>query len=275
MGQEQLFAHELFRLGPLVIRDTVVTTWLLMLGLWLACRYLVVARARPDPGLLQTAVEGVVLSVENAIREVLPQQTAMVLPFILTLWTFLVAANLVGLIPGLHSPTRDPSATAALAVLVFLSVHWFGIRSQGLKDYLRHYLSPSPILLPFHVISEITRTLALAVRLFGNMMSLELVALLLVWVGGLLVPIPILMLHVVEALVQAYIFGMLALIYIASAIQTRPPQMDEPNDQGVRAAAGDDSRGRPGPFPHLDPSLPAGEGDVERRRRAVYDSHQE
>jgi len=230
MGQEQIFAHELFRIGPLVIRDTVVTTWMMMLGIWLACWYLA-GRVRSAPGLLQTAAEGIVLSIEDAVRQVLPQQWAMVLPFILTLWSFLVLANLVGLIPGLHSPTRDPSATAALAVLVFLSVHWFGIRSMGLKDYLRHYLSPTPILLPFHVISEITRTLALAVRLFGNMMSLELVALLLVWVGGLLVPIPILMLHVVEALVQAYIFGMLALIYIASAIQTGPAQTGEPNPQ--------------------------------------------
>jgi F-type H+-transporting ATPase subunit a len=230
MGQEQIFAHELFRLGPLVIRDTVVTTWLLMLGIWLACWYLV-GRPRAEAGLLRSAVEGIVLSIEDAVQQVLPQQRAMVLPFILTLWTFLVVANLAGLIPGLHSPTRDPSATAALAVLVFLSVHWFGIRSLGLKDYLRHYLSPTPILLPFHIVSEITRTLALAVRLFGNMMSLELVALLLLLVGGLLVPIPILMLHIVEALVQAYIFGMLALIYIASAIQTGPAQPDEPNPQ--------------------------------------------
>jgi F-type H+-transporting ATPase subunit a len=230
MGQEQLFAHELFRIGPVVIRDTVVSTWLVMSALWLACWYLV-GRPRASHGLLQTAAEGVVLSIEDAVSQVLPQGSAMVLPFILTLWTFLVTANLVGLIPGLHSPTRDPSATAALAVLVFLSVHWFGIRAQGLKAYLRHYLSPTPILLPFHVISEITRTLALAVRLFGNMMSLELVALLLVWVGGLLVPIPILMLHVVEALVQAYIFGMLALIYIASAIQTGPRPAREPTPE--------------------------------------------
>jgi F-type H+-transporting ATPase subunit a len=228
MGQEQIFAHALFRLGPLVIRDTVVTTWLLMLGIWLACWYLV-GRPRAEAGLLRTAAEGIVLGIEEAVRQVLPRQQAMVLPFVLTLWTFLVVANLVGLIPGMHSPTRDPSATAALAVLVFLSVHWFGIRSMGLRDYLRHYLSPTPILLPFHIISEITRTLALAVRLFGNMMSLELVALLLLWVGGLLVPIPILMLHIVEALVQAYIFGMLALIYIASAIQTGPAQTEEPN----------------------------------------------
>lgn len=230
MEHEQLFAHTLFQLGPLVVRDTVVTTWVVLLALWLACAYLA-RRLRSSPGLIQTAAEGLVLSAEDAVRQVLPQYVAMVLPFILTLWTFLVVANLVGLIPGLHSPTRDPSATAALAVLVFLSVHWFGIRAQGLKDYLRHYLSPSPILLPFHVISEITRTLALAVRLFGNMMSLELVALLLVWVGGVLVPIPILMLHIVEALVQAYIFGMLALVYIASAIQTQTPQTGDPTDE--------------------------------------------
>jgi F-type H+-transporting ATPase subunit a len=230
MEHEQFFAHALFQLGPLVIRDTVVTTWVVLLALWLACSYLA-RHLRSSPGLIQTAAEGLVLGAEDAVRQVLPRHVSMVLPFILTLWTFLVVANLVGLIPGLHSPTRDPSATAALAVLVFLSVHWFGIRAQGVRGYLRHYLSPTPILLPFHVISEITRTLALAVRLFGNMMSLELVALLLVWVGGLLVPIPILLLHIVEALVQAYIFGMLALIYIASAIQTQTPRAGEPANE--------------------------------------------
>ncbi len=105
--------------------------------------------------------------------------------------------------------------------MVFLSVHWFGIRSDGIRQYLKHYLSPTPLLLPFHLISEVTRTVALAVRLFGNIMSLELVALLVLLVAGLLVPVPILMLHIVEALVQAYIFGMLALIYVAGAMQSQ------------------------------------------------------
>jgi F-type H+-transporting ATPase subunit a len=120
-----------------------------------------------------------------------------------------------------HAPTGDLSATAALAALVFLSAHWFGIRIQGLRSYLRHYLIPSPILLPFHIISEITRTVALAVRLFGNIMSLEMAALLILLVAGFLAPVPILMLHIVEALVQAYIFGMLALIYVAGGIQSQ------------------------------------------------------
>ncbi len=143
------------------------------------------------------------------------------MPFIATLWLFLIIANLVGLIPGLHSPTRDLSVTSALAVLVFFSVHWFGIKTLGLKNYLHHYLTPSPILLPFHIISEFTRSLALAIRLFGNMMSLEMAAMLILLVAGFLAPIPILMLHIIEALVQAYIFGMLALIYLAGAMQSQ------------------------------------------------------
>jgi F-type H+-transporting ATPase subunit a len=210
----------LFALGPLGVTETVVTTWTIMaiLGLaaWLSTRHL---EQKPRP--LQVAIEGIVSAIENSIRAVAPQHAKQILPFIGTLWVFLVLANLTGLVPGLHSPTRDLSATFALAILVFLSVHWFGIRTQGLRSYLHHYLTPSPILLPFHIISEITRTLALSVRLFGNMMSLEMAALLVLLVAGFLAPIPILMLHIVEALVQAYIFGMLALIYVAGGLQSQ------------------------------------------------------
>jgi F-type H+-transporting ATPase subunit a len=207
-------------LGPLVLSDTVLTTWGIMLVMGLAAWFLS-RRLATRPGMLQSGMEGIVIAFEEAIGEVLPEYRSEVLPFIGTLWLFLVVANLVGLLPGLHSPTRDLSATGALAVLVFLSVHWFGIRTQGLKSYLRHYLSPSPLLLPFHLISEISRTVALAVRLFGNMMSLEMAALLILLVAGFLAPIPILMLHIVEALVQAYIFGMLALIFVAGGIQSQ------------------------------------------------------
>ena len=229
MTQGNLQIEPLLRLGPLDITGTVVTTWVIMgliwLGAWLLSRHL-----RDQPGPLQTAVEGLVALIDDAITEVAPQQGRHILPFIGSLWVFLVIANLSGLIPGLHAPTRDLSATAALAFLVFLSTHWYGIRLQGWKRYLRHYLSPSPILLPFHLISEVTRTVALAVRLFGNIMSLEMAALLILLVAGFLAPVPILMLHIVEALVQAYIFGMLALIYVAGAIQSqqlRQPEQGE------------------------------------------------
>ncbi|MBV1930729.1 MAG: F0F1 ATP synthase subunit A [Porticoccaceae bacterium] len=213
-------ASILFQLGSVELSNTVVTTWVIMaisgLLAWLTSRSLTL-----QPGPVQTIAEGIVSTIETAINEVAPEHTRQLLPFIGTLWLFLVIANLSGLIPGIHSPTRDLSATSALAILVFFSAHWFGIRTQGLKNYLRHYLSPSPIMLPFHIISEITRTIALAVRLFGNMMSLEMTALLVLLVAGFLAPIPILMLHIIEALVQAYIFGMLALIFVAGGIQSQ------------------------------------------------------
>ncbi|MGA6828895.1 F0F1 ATP synthase subunit A [Nitrospira sp. NS4] len=210
----------ILQIGPVHITQSVVVTWGIMLALalfsWLGTRQL---GLQPSP--LQVICEGAVEAIDDAIRAVLPGHSDRVFPFIATLWIFVVLANLIGLIPGLHAPTGDLSVTAALAILVFLSVHWFGIRIEGVKQYLRHYLTPSPLLLPFHLISEITRTLTLAVRLFGNMMSLEMAALLVLLVAGFLAPIPLLMLHIVEALIQAYIFGVLALIYLAGAIQTQ------------------------------------------------------
>jgi F-type H+-transporting ATPase subunit a len=214
-----------WQLGPVAITETVVTTWIIMAVLGVVS-VLLTRRLALRPGAVQTAVEGVVVTLEAAIAAVAPTQARRMLPLVGTLWVFLVVANLSGLIPGVHSPTGDLSATAALALLVFLSVHWFGIRAQGLRAYLRHYLSPSPILLPFHLISEVTRTVALAVRLFGNIMSLEMAALLILLVAGFLVPIPILMLHIIEALVQAYIFGMLTLIYIAGGLEAQQRTID-------------------------------------------------
>jgi F-type H+-transporting ATPase subunit a len=229
MDSANVLIKPVVELGPIVITNTVVTTWVIMAAIALLS-WLISHRLRTEPGPLQTAIEGIVSTMEEAIVEVAPQYARNILPFIGSLWIFLVIANLSGLIPGVHSPTRDLSATAALAILVFLSTHWFGIRILGLKRYLHHYLTPSPILLPFHLISEVTRTVALAVRLFGNMMSLEMAALLILLVAGFLAPVPILMLHIIEALVQAYIFGMLALIYVAGGIQSQQLQQQEQGD---------------------------------------------
>jgi F-type H+-transporting ATPase subunit a len=210
----------LFFVGPFGVSAAVVTTWGIMLVLALVG--ILATRALGEhPGTVQTMLEGVVMAIENSIAALFPSQPRMLLPFVGTLWLFLVVANLAGIVPGLHSPTGDLSLTAALALLVFLSVHWYGVRAAGWRAYLRHYFSPSPLLFPFHVMSELSRTVALAIRLFGNMASLEMAALLVLLVAGFLVPVPILLLHVVEALVQAYIFGMLALVYIASGIQAQ------------------------------------------------------
>jgi F-type H+-transporting ATPase subunit a len=219
----------LFHIGPFVITSIVVTTWGIMLGLGIFC-WLATRRLKLDPGPLQTVLEGVVSAIEETIDNVLPERAQLLLPFIGTLWIYIVTSNLLGLIPGLHSPTGNLSVTSGLALLVFFSVHWFGVRSEGLYRYLKHYLSPSPLLLPFHLLSEVTRTVALAVRLFGNIMSLEMAALIVLLVAGLLVPVPLLMLHIVEAMVQAYIFGMLALIYVVGAMQSQ--QNLEWNEEG-------------------------------------------
>ena len=232
MENPDIMIHPLFHLGPLAITSTVVTTWGIMAILWL-CAWLVSRRLSITPGPLQSAIEGMVVAIESAVSAAAPQHARQIMPLIASLWIFLVIANLCGLIPGVHSPTRDLSATAALAILVFLSTHWYGIRIQGLKPYLKHYLSPSPILLPFHLISEVTRTVALAVRLFGNIMSLEMAALLILLVAGFLASVPILMLHIIEALVQAYIFGMLALIYVAGGIQSQQSRQARQGDNNA------------------------------------------
>jgi F-type H+-transporting ATPase subunit a len=217
------------RIGPVGVTEPVLTTWAIMLLLtglsWLSSRCLSV-----HPAPWQVVLEGLVGAIEDAIRSVLPAHVARIFPFVATLWIFIVVANLTGLVPGLHAPTAELSVTSALAILVFLSVHWFGIRAEGWRNYLRHYLTPMPVLLPFHLMGEITRTVALAVRLFGNMMSLEMAALLVLLVAGFLAPVPLLVLHIVEALIQAYIFGMLALIYLAGSIQTQ--QLRQQPDKG-------------------------------------------
>jgi len=223
MASQTLPAAPVLDLGPIGLTDTVLTTWGIMCVLWAVC-WLSTRRLELEPGPWQVTLEGIVSAIEDAIEAVMPDHGARVLPLVATFWIFIVLANLAGIVPGLQSPTDDLSLTAGLAIVVFLSVHWYGVRIHGLRQYLRHYLEPNPFLLPFHVMSEISRTIALAVRLFGNIFSLEMAALLVLLVAGFLVPVPLLLLHIVEALVQAYIFGMLALIYIAGGIQALEPK---------------------------------------------------
>jgi len=220
-----------FHIGPLPITEAVITTWGIMALLVLAC-WRVTRRLKRSPDGWQNVLEGVVLTMQDAIEEIVPGRSQRLLPFVGSLWIYLVFANLAGLVPGLHSPTGQLAVTSGLAILVFLATHWFGVRESGWLPYLRHYVQPNPILLPFNIISELSRTLALAIRLFGNVMSLEMAALLVLLVAGLLVPVPLLMLHVVEALVQAYIFGVLALVYIAGGLESHTatnPDQDNPS----------------------------------------------
>lgn len=136
-----------------------------------------------------------------------------------SLFLFIAGATVVGELPSVPAPTANLAATSALAVLVFLAVPFAGIRAQGLSGYLKHYFRPNPVLFPLHLISELSRTLALALRLFGNMMSGHLIVALFVALVGLLVPVPLMALDLLIGLLQAYIFTILASVYIGAAIR--------------------------------------------------------
>lgn len=217
----ELIAKTLLKLGFLTITSSIIVAFAIMLVLGITFSILMRSLQKEHPSTLQIVLEGAVTAAKDTIRSMLPEHVELVFPFIMTLWTFILVANLVGVIPGLSSPTSDLSVTSSLAFLVFLSVHWYGIKAEGYKNYFKHYLQPNFIMFPFHILSELSRTLALAVRLFGNVMSLQITAFFILLIAGFLVPIPILALHLIEAVLQAYIFGMLALIYIASGIQVK------------------------------------------------------
>ncbi len=172
-----------------------------------------------SPGYFQVVIEELISFIEKTVTDTIPKNPQEVLPLIGTLWIYIFLCNLIGLIPGMHSPTADLSVTSALACIVFFSVPYYGIRAEGLWAYLKAYFVPFFWFFPFHIISEITRTITLAVRLYGNMSSMEIGIGILLLLAGFLSPVAFMLLHLIEAILQAYIFGILALIYIASGME--------------------------------------------------------
>jgi F-type H+-transporting ATPase subunit a len=208
-----------FQIGPITITRTVIDSLIvsgLVIGLALLARLGLSRRASRWP----VAAELLVEHFEELMRDMFGCDPRLYTPLIVTLALFIGVANLLGLVPALHSPTADFSTTAALASVVFLAVPYYGIRAGGLRGYLGHYLEPSPLMLPFEIITEFSRTLALAVRLFGNVMSEELVIAVLLTLAGLLVPVPLMMLAVLTGVVQAYIFAVLTVVYLSAAVRT-------------------------------------------------------
>lgn len=217
MDASPLAPDILFRLGPVPISRPVVTTWVIMAVLtlisWAGLR-----RAAVRAGTLQAVLEIVVQTIETQVREIIRRDPWPYLPLLGTLFVFLVVANLTAVAPGMKPPTGHIETPAALAVIVFLSVHYFGIRSQGLLNYLRRYTRPNPLLLPLNVLAEITRTFSLMIRLFGNIMSHEFVIAIVVFLAGLLLPIPFMLLGIMIGIIQAFIFTVLAAVFIGAAV---------------------------------------------------------
>ncbi len=221
MNHSPLEAEILFHVGFLPITRPVVTTWALMAVLTIAC-WVATRSFRVIVGSGQAVFESVVVGIEEQIQAIVGRDAGPFLPLLGTLFIFLVLANLSGIVPGVQAPTASLETPAALAVIVFLSVHFFGIRIQGLGAYLKGYLKPNPALLPLNILSEITRSFSLAIRLFGNIMSDDLVLAIILALAGLLVPVPFMAFAILIGLVQAYIFSVLAAVYIGGGIGAIP-----------------------------------------------------
>ena len=218
--------HGFFKLNA-----TIVFTWGLMLvlavGSSLITRKLSTGLQRSR---WQNLLEIVVTGIEQQIAEVGLPQPRQYLDFLGTLFLFVAAASLCTVIPGYEPPTGSLSTTTALALCVFVAVPFFGIAEQGVGGYLKSYMEPTFIMLPFNIISEISRTLALAVRLFGNMMSGAMIIAILLTITPLIFPIIITVLGLLTGLVQAYIFSILAAVYIAAATRaSNKPKADNPS----------------------------------------------
>jgi len=217
MHANPLQTEILFHLGPVPISEAVVTTWVIMV-LLVAVSWLGLREASADAGPLQTALEVLIETLTTQVAEIMGRNSAQFVPIIGTLFLFLVSANLSAVIPGAQAPTAHIETPAALAAIVFLSVHYYGVGTRGWRAYVRHYTQPSLILLPLNILSEITRTFSLMIRLFGNMMSHEFVLAIVAFLAGLIVPIPFLALGILIGLIQAYIFTVLAAVYIGAAV---------------------------------------------------------
>lgn len=206
--------------GFVNLNATIVFTWgvmaLMILVAWLVSRRITSATDIPAG---QNALEVVIEYIRDQIREISGgDHPDPYLPFIGTLFLFIAVANLLTILPGYVPPTASLSTTAALAGAVFLAVPAYGMVRQGARTYFRHYIEPSPVMLPFNVIGDLSRTLALAVRLFGNVMSAAKIVAVLVAVVPLLFPIVFRALGLLTGLIQAYIFAVLAMVYIASGM---------------------------------------------------------
>lgn len=208
----------LWHIGPLAINATVAFTWgimvLLTLGAWLVTRRL---GTGPQISRWQNLLEVVVTGTRDQIRDVSRQDPGAYLPFVGTLFLYIGTANLLAIVPGYVPPTGSLSTTTALAIAVFAAVPIYGVAREGPLDYLRHYVRPSVLMLPFNVIGELSRTIALAVRLYGNIMSGTLIVAILLGLAPFFFPVVMQVLGLITGLIQAYIFAVLAMVYIASA----------------------------------------------------------
>jgi len=207
----------LFSIGPVPVSETVAVTWGLMVALalasWLATRSLSLA-----PSRTQAALELIVEAVEDQIQATIRVAPGPYVPIIGTLFLFILVANWSSLIPGIEPPTAHIETDAALGLIVFLAIIYFGVRARGLIGYLRTFAEPSIVMIPLNVVETFTRTFSMIVRLFGNIMSAVFIIGIILTLAGLLVPVPLMALDLLVGAIQAYIFAVLAIVFIGSGV---------------------------------------------------------
>lgn len=208
----------IFHLWGISINATILNTWIVM-ALLSGASMLITRNLRPDipPDRWRTMLEVIVKGIESQIEEITRRPSRQLLFFVGTLFLFIFISNLLMVIPGFEPPTASLSTTAALALSVLVAVPMFGISSRGLKGYLKTYIEPSPVMLPFNIISEFSRGISLAIRLYGNIMSGAVIGAILLGVAPFFFPVVMEMLGLLTGLIQAYIFAILATVYISAA----------------------------------------------------------
>lgn len=223
----------LWQRGAFTLNATIVFTWVVMavlsLGSWLVTRRLA---SQGKTSRRQNLMETLVTFLNDQIRATSRQEPGRYLPFVGTLFLFIAVSNTLEIIPGFHPPTGSLSTTAALAICVFIAVPFYGVWQKGLLGYLKHYVKPSVFMAPFEIIGEFSRTLALAVRLYGNIMSGTIIVGILLSIAPLFFPLVMQALGLLIGLIQAYIFAVLAMVYIASATSVQKRGEDEKRKAG-------------------------------------------
>lgn len=204
------------------LNATIVFTWVVMIILVVGSG-LITRKLSVEPPLSrwQTTLEIIIQQIQSQIRDASGQNPNQFLPFIGTLFLFIAMANVLTIFPGYESPASSLSTTVALALCVFVAVPVYGIKNVGIKNYLKHYIQPTPVMLPFNLISEISRTVSLAIRLFGNIMSTSLLVAILLSIVPLLFPAVMTLFGLLVGIIQAYVFTILAMVYIASGMEVQ------------------------------------------------------
>ncbi len=216
---EEIAPHVIFSIGTLQVTSTVINTWIMIAFLGIAS-YFLGKSFKIRPGMVQNAIEWLEEAIQGLIAENIgPEKSHLFFPLVATLAIFIGTSNLLGLIPGLNSPTPDINTPIAMALIVFISVPYFGIRTRGLWGYLKHYVEPIFLMLPIEIASEIARTFSLTFRLFGNILGEEIIIAILFLISPFIVPVPMMLFSIFTGLLQAYIFTLLSCVYIGGAVR--------------------------------------------------------